>query len=322
MGTRADELDADIEAMEAHLLTGTTSTTETSSEDHEEDSQTSTDTNSHPSPEELSGDDNEGESEDPSQPKNRNNWKKRYTSLRSYHDAQIYELRAELSRTKAAVVELSKSNSALSDRMVVDKDDSFITEEERMILGEEAVNVLMKVHEKSVNPIKEQLATERNARLRAEEADAQRNQVAAQAMFVQRLERLVPAYADIDTDPAFLKWMEHQDEWSGVERKTLFQRAVVNGDVGRAAEFYATYHNLTSKGAPRDNLANKVTPTGSSSGASSLPPSSTGSDEISMAFINNFYNDVNRGKYKGRQALMNEIESKIDKAYSEGRVKR
>lgn len=340
MSRQMEQLDADIEAMEARM-TGTTSSKETASnqtegvkEDEQKLQELSTSQTESPSQEELSGPDDEGEDEteesdgqehEQGQPaKNRNNWKKRYTSLRSHHDAQMYELRSELSRMKSSVVDLKKSNAALASQVhsIESGDNSFITEEERAILGDDAVNVLMKVNEKTVKPLKDQLAAEQSARLKAEELDALKAQEVAKGLFVQRLERLVPNYPSIDTDPRFLNWMNDQDEWSGVERKVLFQRAVANGDVGRAAEFYVTFYNLTTK-VPKDNLADKITPTGSSNSAvNHSQHTPQGSEVISMQFIDNFFNDVARGRYKGRLALQQEIEAKIDKAVAEGKVRR
>ena len=261
------------------------------------------------------------EEEDKPQPKTprRNDWKKRYKSLRSHHDTLVYELRKEISDLKSSLVEVTKKNHELFKQMetISSKEDdaSLLTEDERELLGEETLSALKKLTSKSVDPLRKQLEEERALRLKMQEDEAKRLKSSTQKAFVERFSKLVPDYITIDKDPKFLEFMQDIDVASGYDRTTLFKRAVQNGDVVRAAGFYQEYLQKTKKVDP---LAHKITPTGKQSSVVKEPQKK---EIISYAYINQFYDDVVRGKYKGKASLEREIEAKIDKAIVEGRVK-
>ena len=167
-----------------------------------------------------------------------------------------------------------------------------------------------------MRPIKEQLEKERKLRITQEEASLQQVEEHSRQAFIGRFASIIPDYVAIDNDPKFLRYMQDIDQASGYSRTTLFQRAVQNGDVIRAAGFYSDYQGLTKK----DPLASKISPRGDN--ATKTTSTSTQKKEIiSTAYINQFYDDVIRGRYRGKHSLQLEIEAKIDKAVLEGRIK-
>jgi hypothetical protein len=261
-------------------------------------------------------DDSGSETEDqPTGKKKYTDWKSRYKSLRSHHDATIYDLRQELASLKATYVDLHKKNivlvKQLEEKVGVDESSMF-TDEEREVLGVEAIQALQKATRNAVEPLKRQLDEERDMRVRQQEASAKRLGEENRVSFISRFSKLVPNYQKIDSDQNFLKYMAGIDPASGYDRTTLFQRAVSNGDVSRAAEFYKDYLKRLNP------LDSKITPTG----VPGNQPNTSGNKEIiTKAFIDQFYNDIIKGKYRGKDSLQRETEAKIDRAVLEGRIR-
>jgi len=329
-----EDLDAEIESMESGLRKPTeeeSSTLEQNEEevveqDTEDDSNEDDSLDSLPEHQEDSQDSDDQEEDDSTEetkqsPQRRNDWKKRYKSLRSHHDALVYDLRTELSNTKQLLLDLNKKNKGLADQIeaFTSKQDDVFSEEDIDALGEDGIKALRKATQRSVDPLKKQLAEERNARLRQEEVSLRKMQEENKRKFVERFAGIVPDYEAIDRDAKFLKFMQDIDNASGYDRTTLFKRAVQNGDVVRAAGFYQEY--LLKQQKPNDALRKKMTPTGNSASTDQARSNKTGKETISMAYINKFYEDVSKGKYRGKASLERDIESKIDKAIIEGRVR-
>lgn len=306
------KLDREIEELENAMKAGTTEVKETPTpptEDKSEDVDPSTSEEV-----ELSE-----PADDTQKPKQYTNWKKRYTELRSHHDSLVYELRSELASIKGRNVELNSKNQGLSEALSKNTVNvSTLTDEERDVLGVDAITALEKMTNQAVGPLKEQLAEERTRRTKMEEEDAKRAKAAVVTDFLGRLGSLVPDYASIDVDPKFGEWMEQQDPMSGYARKVLFKRAEANGDVGRVAEFFNVFKKET--GVKTNPLDRHVTPSGTNASVQTQP---TSEDKrvISWAYVNKFYDDAARGKYKNNMSAFRKEEAIIDRATMEGRVK-
>lgn len=244
-------------------------------------------------------------------------WKNRYTSLRSHHDALAFDLRKEVSELKTSLVSASKKISELQDTAYKNnKEVDIYSQEERDILGDEAIAAMQKATNHAIAPLQEELKREKELRMKQLEREADNDRLSTQRNFLSRLGRLVPDYAAVDTNPKFIEYMNGIEDYSGAVRKDLFKRAEANGDVARVAEFFLSFKNST-KG---NSLEGKITPTGSNIGTQVVKQ---GEDfVVNMRFIDKFYDDVTHGKYKGRASLAKEIEDKIDKAISAGRVQK
>jgi len=323
-----NKLDDEIEAMEKAIL-GTTEDDSTSKKEEEKvDDQKSFEDPA--DKEALSQEKTEEivtEKEEPKEKQKapRNDWKGRYISLRGHHDALVFELRNEISYLKDQVVAINKQAKASEPDKPkpVDFTDT-LTKAEKDILGDEAVAALAKMTQKAtesaVAPLQQRLDEEKQQRMDRETKEAQDNRVQAQNIFLQKLGRLVPDLSTIDMDPKFKTWMDELDQYSGLPRKDLFRRAERTGDVARVAEFFVQYKNAIASPKKADPLAKKVTPTGEGSGEAANQQEGKG-EIITMAMVNRFYSELAKGKYKGKQKLVDQTEADIEKAYLEGRLR-
>ena len=92
---------------------------------------------------------------------------------------------------------------------------------------------------------------------------------------------------------------------------SIFRKAQAAGDVARVAEFFKEYERTFLKG--RRSEESRMAPVGApASQAASAQQQTPGEPEIDQAFIDRFYDDSRRGKYRGRLKEQQEIERRID----------
>jgi hypothetical protein len=137
----------------------------------------------------------------------------------------------------------------------------------------------------------------------------------------QKLAKYVENFESIDLDPKFGKYLEEEDEYSGVPRRSLSSRAIKNGDVGRVAAFYKDF---ASKRPARkeDILGKKISPVGRSS-ESSEGASSSKKKIYTMKDYTDTYDRYLRGGFKTEKEKNDLIDKMklLDKAFMEGRLR-
>lgn len=244
-------------------------------------------------------------------------WKKRYNKLRSHHDGLAYELRQELASAKEEKIALEEELKNVTKEVqkvepVVPTD--LLTDEEREILGEDAITAISKMTSKMTaqvaDPLKAELEQQKALRLKAEQAEVERIKRSNVQSFLGKLGEAVPDYAEINVDPEFVKYMDGIDPYSGYIRKILFKRAESAGDVGRVAGFFNEFISY-KKG--RDPLAQHISPTGDRGGRD-VNQAATDDDVITLSYIDKFYDDASRGKYKNKMDVFRKEEARIEKA--------
>ncbi len=259
--------------------------------------------------------------------KPRTNWKKRFTNYKSSTDATIYDLRRDLARRSEEVLGMKKNiddlrSIILKNQAESKKDalDSVLTEEDREILGNEAVDTLKKVTSAAVNnavsPLKKELeeAKERSAIAEKDKIDAEWQK--ANLSFRKRLGKQIPDFEEINIDPNFMKYMDKIDPVSGYTKARLFKIAEHSGDVGRVASFFKEFKKSSLNEEHNQILDENITPVASNTSKN------TGTDKtpISKEFIDNFYKDCIKGVYNGRESERVKINTKIDNALANGEI--
>lgn len=248
----------------------------------------------------------------------RNNWKKKYTDLRSHHDGLAFELRSELANVKEQKLAMQEEVNKLkveADTMKKEGDNPYnLSQEESDILGVDAIAAIDKMNRQATEPLKEELDRERALRLKAEQKEIENMRASNQQSFLGKLGELVPDYVAINTDPKFLEYMDGVDIYSGQIRKNLFKIAERSGDVGRVAGFFKEFTKVTT---PVDPLAQHVTPTGDAGGGAVTTQKA---DTITWAEVEKFYAAASSGEYKNNMAAFRKEESRIDSLMAAGRV--
>ena len=244
----------------------------------------------------------------------RNDWKSRYTKYKTATDATIFELRKEnsnlISQVQALNIRLDEARVSTED--TTQFSDRF-SDVDKEIFGEDALSSLEDATNAAVEPLKKQLAEEKEWREKQLELQRVKSQQEANTYFLTALANAVPDYVNIDTDPAFKKWIDQPDTLSGVSRVKLFKQAEHAGDVSRIANFMNEFKEANK---PIDNLKDKVSPVTTSAAS----PTYDREGQISMRDVHNFYDDVLKGRYRGNETKRVEMDTKINKALADGNV--
>jgi hypothetical protein len=137
----------------------------------------------------------------------------------------------------------------------------------------------------------------------------------AEARFWEKFNDGAPKnWEKINDDPQFLAWLEEVDPASGVSKRQLLAHARANLDVNRTLYFFKQWDEIANN-APADP-GPELTP---KEGGGDATPLSTGRT-WSKAEITAFYDDVKRGKYRGRAEEQQRTEQDIFAAQKEGRI--
>lgn len=255
-------------------------------------------------------------------------WEKRFKNYKASTDLTIHDLRSELAKFKSKLSTLQVEHSNLVQsyqEKAASSGKSFFSEEDVDILGEPAVNAINKGVEELINsrvkPLQDEVARSRKDLAEREASEAKTFAKTNYDKFLSKLAKVVPDYADLNVSPGFLEYMKEVDEVSEYPRSYLFEKAESALDVQRISSFFLDYKN--KKEGKKKPLEKAITPSGVY-GESKQKGNNTNEDVvITRAYIDKFYNDFNRGKYKGDAGRKEatRIEAMIDKAVISGRIR-
>ena len=151
------------------------------------------------------------------------------------------------------------------------------------------------------------------------EGTSQTVAVTAEQGFFDNLTKQVPDWETINANPAFLAWLADSDPVYGVPRQRALDSAREQLDVARIVSVFRAFAPATTSAPPaRNPVDRQVSP---KAGASSAPQTAAPKAAFSQKQISDFYNDVARGKFRGREAEAAAIEQSVNLAIAEGRVR-
>lgn len=144
--------------------------------------------------------------------------------------------------------------------------------------------------------------------------------VTAEQAFFDRLAKLVPDWEAVNTNQDFLDWLMEVDPIYGQPRQAALAAAQGQLNAERAAAVFQAFKN-TMPQAPvtKPNAVEKqVTPRAT---AASAAPAPTEKPVYTQKQVQDFYRDLTRGVFKGREAEAQRIEAQINAAMAEGRIR-
>lgn len=173
-------------------------------------------------------------------------------------------------------------------------------------------NDLQKSIDRALAPLKKELDDTRKAA--AEERQVQ--QKGAQEAFYQELDRAVPSWRQVNTDPRFIAYCGDVDDKTGFERQQILNAAVQRKDHVRVAGFFNEFLKSVGAQTTQRSPERRLHPEGAAAGGDPPAPKPL----ISEAEIRQFQNDVARGRYRGRQQELTAMQNRIDEAYRANRI--
>lgn len=145
---------------------------------------------------------------------------------------------------------------------------------------------------------------------------SQKTEMTLEQTFYAALDDQVPDWRRINSDEAWLAWLAEEDEIYGATRQQALDAAHQRFDARRVISIFKKFG--AEHAARRPTLDNQRTPSGASSAPT--PHVEPAKKVVSSKLIKQFYDDLARGRYRGREAEAERLQSEIDRAVAEGRV--
>lgn len=253
-------------------------------------------------------------------------WKKRFVNYKTSTDSKIFSLRQHIASLEKSRLELEDKISTISitSKSVTKEEDEAIakilSEDERELLGDDVIDLIKKLNkvavESAVAPLKKELTDAKKAANKVEEEWIQTETKSRMDVFKDKVKSLVPNYETYLGDKKFIEWMNSVDTYSPSIRADLFRAAEQLYDARRVAQFFTEYKELTTASRSNTTLDDNISPVQSATSSTI----SQKSPIIKRAFIDKFYDDCVKGRYRGRETERKQIEKQIESAVLQGRI--
>lgn len=190
--------------------------------------------------------------------------------------------------------------------------------------GKDLVEMVMRNSEKLMAKYQSMLEELGGRVARLEQGVSAANETSAftaEQVFLTKLGQAVPDWEQINVDQRFLGWLSEVDPIYGQPRQAALDAASQRFDAQRVANIFLTFkRQLTAVQPPSPSaLETQVSP--SASAGTPQPQPAPNKPVYTQKQLTDFYNDVARGRYRGREAEATQIEAEINNAIAEGRVR-
>jgi hypothetical protein len=261
-------------------------------------------------------------------------WAQRFRTIQGKYNAEVPRLTGELKEVKdrlataTAEIERLLRGQQAADPAKTQR----ISEKDVEAFGVDLIDVIgRKAHE-----VAESMVTEKMRNLEAENQKlndrlkgvTDRQGTSDRIAYFNELGRLVPDYEALNVDQGFMNWLAEIDPLSGFARQEYLNKAFIEFNAAHTATLFNAYKATKAPPAPapaaptppaRQQLQRQVAPD-TSRVAANTPPS-TSAKIWKTSEIDDYYRDVRKGKFFGKDAEMARIGAEIDQAVAEGRVR-
>ena len=256
-------------------------------------------------------------------------WQQKYRSLQGMYNADVPRLNAENRDLSSRVSQLEGLLGSMQEpaQQTPVQSEKLITDDDVKEYGD-SIAVMRKAAREEVSQeiaqLRQQLGQLQGVLPQVQQVQAQQKKSGEQT-FWSTIASEVPNWSDINNDPDFQSWLLAIDPLTGISRQTYLEDAQKNLDASRVVNFFRTWEGENGKTntaqvdrtAQQSQLQKQVAPGRSRNNgvkASGQNRTYTPND------IQEFYADVRKGKYKGRDDERGRIERDIFAAQQEGRI--
>lgn len=258
-------------------------------------------------------------------------WEQKYRTLDGKYTAEVPRLQAQNNvlkdRLDAMEKQILADKSAKATPPVETAVERLLNSEEIEDYGEDMISVVKRAAREEFGPELSKLREE-NEQLRGELGQVEDNIAStSQSSLFDSMDRDLPEWRSINTNPEFLDWLSQADVYSGLTRQDLLTKAFESQDTSRVMRFFRGFK------AEQTPDVTAATPTQESQGSSLdtlvAPGKPKGSTDTGGARSENiwteksiaqFYRDVQKGQFKGRDPEKDALERDIFAAMKDGRI--
>jgi hypothetical protein len=262
-------------------------------------------------------------------------YEQRWRSLQGMYNAEVPRLHAEKRELTHRVTQLeqllSSMNTAGSQPAPQTAAEKLVTDQDIEDYGD-SIDVMRRVFREEASSLKQenqqlrQLIQQMQTSVVPQVQQlSQRQAVSSEQQFWSELHRTVPDWQDVNNDKQFQTWLLEVDPLTGVSRQTYLDEAQKSLDASRVARFFDTWKGLTGTPSAQNarsaqtasELEKQVAP---GKGRGGGPKGGGEPKTYTPADIKDFFTDVQKGKFKGREAERDRIERDIFAAQRDGRI--
>ena len=254
--------------------------------------------------------------------------------LKRMHGAEVARL-SQIASTQASRIQSLEQVIASMQQAVQAKPAepaqpaSLITDEDKSLYGD-SIDVMRRVCREELGNLSNrveslfQMVMQLNTSVVPRVDQMARTQAqSAEAMFWQRLAQLVPNWEQINRNPQFITWLSETDPFTNNTRQSLLELAQARLDADHVARIFRLWPgNVTDHagGKAQAKVSELQAQLAPGRGRGSTPPSDLTPKTYTRADIAEFFSDVGRGVYKGREEERLRMEREIFAASREGRI--
>jgi len=282
--------------------------------------------------------DNEAEvaaesSEEQTEERQDTEWQQKYKTLQGMYNAEVPQLRNTVQEQTQKINQFEQLLATMNQQQAQAQQQpvapqKLVTEKDVEEYGD-SIDIMRKVSKEEIGSMANEIQA-----LRAQVSQMNQNTVpqvqqlankvtdTQEQMFWSEINSLVPDWQNINEQADFQSWLLEVDPLSGITRQAYLEDAQRKFDAPRVASFFTTWSGLNGndaqqvKTANQNELQQQVSPKkGRSQG--SVPPQKR---TYTTADIGKFYEDIRKGKYKGRDEERANMERDIFAAQQEGRI--
>jgi SepF-like predicted cell division protein (DUF552 family) len=277
----------------------------------------------------------EGASAEEDSPKD--DFVQKYKTLQGMYNAEVPRLHSQNRELQSRVQQMEQLLATLSAQSntaqtAPSEAQTYVTDTDVSEYGE-SIDVMRRVSREEMSPVMQKMSQIEGLlrQLQTNVVPQVQSLTQKQAMSVEQqfwtdLTTFVPDWRDINNNQDFQSWLLQVDPFTGVTRQTILEDAQKNLDARRVGNFFTTWLEITGQANAAQNtrrsqsaseLEKQVTPGRPRTAAA---PSGSNAKTYSPADITKFFEDVRKGKYKGREAERDRMERDIFAAQKDGRI--
>lgn len=258
-------------------------------------------------------------------------WEHRYKSMKGRYDrseAQIAAMSEQITSMQnvIATMQITRPDPAPAELRA----ERFITPEEEQDYGPDFLNVVGKKAKEELLPIVSKYEAKISDLEEKLKSVGNHFQQDAMSRMEASLDERLPNWREVNFEPEFIKWLKLPDPYSGAIRHELLKAAYQRSDTPRVLAFFngflseeaatdpARVQPDQAVSAPKVPLETFAAPGRAKTAAATAPAEKP---IFTRAQIAQFYAASAAGKYRGREAEKDRIESQIFEAEREGRIR-
>jgi hypothetical protein len=207
---------------------------------------------------------------------------------------------------------------------------SLLTPEEVSEYGSEFLGVVARRAKEELNPEVNALRGQLSRLEQQFKGNAEQNATKARFEMEATLDRALPVWRDVNMMPEFKAWLALPDMYSGAIKHDLLRAAYAQANSPRVLSFFKGFLDQEAAYVPQGqepqsaqngklSLEAFAAPGRAKTSATTNVP--VEKPIITRAQITQFYADSASGKYRGREAEKNQLETMIFEAEREGRIR-